>query len=117
MGIISEQINGKIINVDITSSNIKSAQYDTETETLTVTFNNGGIYEYYKFPWSHFTKFRMAESQGKFFNTNINGKYKFQKIKRRRIKSTPRHKKCYTQIWCCQKSNNSPNKPFFFLSR
>jgi hypothetical protein len=81
MGIISEQINGKIINVDITSSNIKSAQYDTETETLTITFNNGGIYEYYKFPWSHFTKFRMAESQGKFFNTNINGKYKFQKIK------------------------------------
>ena len=81
MGIISEQINGKIINVDITSSNIKSAQYDTETETLTITFNNGGIYEYYKFPWSHFTKFRMAESQGSFFSKNISRTYKYKKVK------------------------------------
>jgi lysyl-tRNA synthetase class 2 len=80
MGIISEQINGKIINVDIKSSNLKSAQFNTEDETLRVTFNNGSIYEYYKFPWSEFTKFRMSESQGKFFSGNINGKYKYQKI-------------------------------------
>jgi tRNA A58 N-methylase Trm61 len=81
MAIISEQINGKVITVDIRSSNLKSASFNTEDETLQVTFNNGGIYEYYKFPWENFTKFRMSESQGKFLNTHVNGKYKYQKIK------------------------------------
>lgn len=80
MSIISEKIEGKLINVDIKSSNIKHALYDTESKTLTITFNTGSIYEYYEFPWENFTKFRMCESQGKFFNTNINGKYTHKKI-------------------------------------
>jgi hypothetical protein len=80
MGIITEKIEGTIINVDIKSSNLKSASYNTETKNLTITFNNGSIYEYYDFPWEIFTKFRMSESQGKFFSTSINGKYKYKKI-------------------------------------
>ena len=81
MAIISEQISGKIITVEINSSNLKSASFNTEDETLRVTFNNGGIYEYFKFPWENFTKFRMAESQGKFLNAHVYGKYQHQKIK------------------------------------
>jgi hypothetical protein len=80
MGIISEKIEGKVILVEIQSSNLKRASFDTEKETLSITFNNGAIYEYYKFPWEKFTKFRMSESQGKFLNSNINGKYEFKKI-------------------------------------
>ena len=80
MAILSEKINGKEIMVEISSSNLKSASYNTESKLLTVTFNNGAIYEYYDFPWDKFTKFRMSESQGKFLNTNINGKYKFKKV-------------------------------------
>lgn len=80
MSIISEKIEGKTILVEINSSNLKSAGFDTESETLTITFNNGAIYEYYKFPWAKFTKFRMSESQGKFLNSNINGKYEFKKL-------------------------------------
>ncbi len=79
MGIISEKIEGKIINISIQSSNLKNASYNTETEDLTVTFNNGSIYVYNKVPWTKFTKFRMAESQGKFFNENIAKAYKYQK--------------------------------------
>lgn len=79
MGIISEQIEGKLINVSILSSNLKLASYNTETETLTVTFNNGSVYEYYKIPWGVFTKFRMADSQGKFFSSVIKT-YEFKKI-------------------------------------
>ena len=82
MGILSEKINGTIINVDIKSSNLKSASYDTESKTLTITFQNGSIYEYYEFPWEKFVKFRTSESQGKFLNTDINGKYKFKKIEK-----------------------------------
>ncbi len=80
MGIISEKIDGKNILVEINSSNLKKASYNTESKLLTVTFNNGSIYEYYEFPWDKFTKFRMSESQGKFLNTNINGKYNYKKV-------------------------------------
>ena len=80
MSIISEQIIGKVINVEINSTNLKSASYNTENKTLTVSFKNGSIYEYYEFPWEIFTKFRMSDSQGKFFSSQINGKYKYKKI-------------------------------------
>jgi hypothetical protein len=79
MAIISEKIEGKIINIDINSSNLKSASYDTESEDLTMSFNNGSIYVYNKVPWTIFTKFRMAESQGKYFNAEIARKYKYVK--------------------------------------
>lgn len=80
MAIISETIKGNLIEVIINSSNLKSATYNTENEDLTVTFNNGSIYEYNKVPWNKFTKFRLAESQGKYFNENIGRAYKFKKI-------------------------------------
>jgi len=81
MGIISEQISGNTISVEIKSSNLKSASYNTTTKTLTATFNNGSIYEYYELPWEIFTKFRMSDSQGKFFSTQISRTYKYKKIK------------------------------------
>jgi hypothetical protein len=81
MAIISERIEGKIISVDINSTNIKSATYDTESQVLTVNFNNGGIYEYQSVPWELFAKFRMSDSQGKFLNQHVKGKYSHTKIK------------------------------------
>ena len=81
MAILSEKIEGKMIEVTINSSNLKSATFDTESEDLTITFNNNTIYKYDKVPWTVFTKFRMAESQGKFFNENIGKKYKYTKAK------------------------------------
>ena len=81
MAIISEQLTGETINVEIKSSNLKFASFDTTNKILKVTFNNGSIYEYYDIPWQIFTRFRMAESQGKYFNTEISKKYKFKKIK------------------------------------
>lgn len=81
MAIISEQISGSTINVAINSSNIKFASYNTDSKILTITFNNESIYEYYGIPWLLFTKFRMAESQGKFFNVEIGKNFKYKKIK------------------------------------
>lgn len=80
MGITSEKIDGHLIEVLIASSNLKSAKYHTTEESLIVEFNNGAIYEYESVPWTIFTKFRMAESQGKYFNTEIGKKYKYKKI-------------------------------------
>lgn len=80
MAIKSEKIEGKLIINEIESSNIKKTIYDTGEEKLTVTFKNDIKYEYQKVPHSIYTKFRMAESQGGFFNKEIAKKYTYKKI-------------------------------------
>lgn len=80
MAIISEKIEGKIIEVLIESSNLKSAKYDTESKDLIVNFNSGGIYLYSNVPWEIFTKFRMSKSQGKYFNESISKSYTYKKL-------------------------------------
>lgn len=80
MAILTEKIEGSIIEVSIQSSNLKSAKYDTTSKELTITFNNGSIYVYSDVPWEIFTKMRMSESQGKFFNLNIAKKYNYKKL-------------------------------------
>ena len=80
MAILKEEILGtKIIN-EIKSSNIKKTEYDTETKKLVVVFNNGFKYEYDDIPHQTYTKFRMSESQGKFFTTEISKAYKYKKL-------------------------------------
>jgi hypothetical protein len=80
MGILKETIQGtKIIN-EIKSSNIKKTEYDTETKKLVVEFNNGIKYEYDEVPHQTYTKFRMSESQGKYFTTDIAKKFKYKKV-------------------------------------
>ena len=80
MGIVKETIQGtKIIN-EIKSSNIRNTEYDTETKKLVVEFNNGLKYEYDEVPHQTYTKFRMSESQGKYFTTDIAKKFKYKKV-------------------------------------
>ena len=80
MAILKEEIQGtKIIN-EIKSSNIKKTEYDTETKKLVVEFNNGFKYEYENVPHQIYTKFRMSESQGKFFTTDISNTFKYKKL-------------------------------------
>ena len=80
MAILKEEIQGtKIIN-EIKSSNIKKTEYDTETKKLVVDFNNGFKYEYEDVPHQVYTKFRMSESQGKFFTTDISKTFKYKKL-------------------------------------
>ena len=81
MAILSEKIEGKLIEFKIQSSNIKSSTYNTEDKTLLIEFNNNSLYQYNEVPWEVFTKFRMAESQGKYFNSDISKKYKYEKVK------------------------------------
>jgi hypothetical protein len=47
---------------------------------MLVEFNNGSKYEYDEVPHAIYTKFRMAESQGKFFTTDISKKFKYKKV-------------------------------------
>jgi hypothetical protein len=80
MGIISETISGtKIIN-KIESSNIVETEYDTSNKKLVVEFKNGTKYEYEDVPHQEYTRFRNAESQGKYFTTEISKNYKYKKL-------------------------------------
>lgn len=80
MAIIKEEIVGTKIKNQIKSSNIKSTEYDTETKDLVVEFNNGAKYKYDGVPHQVYTRFRVSESQGKFFTTDIAKKYPYKKL-------------------------------------
>jgi hypothetical protein len=79
MAITKEIISGtKIIN-EIKSSNVKRSEYDLDSKKLLIEFNNGIKYEYDEVPHKIYTQFRLAESQGKFFTTNIAKSFKYVK--------------------------------------
>lgn len=80
MGIKSEKIVGKQIINEIESSNLTKTVYNLEEKTLTATFKNGAEYEYVGVPHAVYTKFRLAESQGTFFNKEISKKYTYKKV-------------------------------------
>ena len=80
MAIAKEEIKGTKILNEIKSSNIKKTEYDTETKDLVVEFNNGFRYEYKNVPHNLYTQFRKAESQGKFFTTEISKKFSYKKL-------------------------------------
>ena len=80
MAIVKEEIKGTKILNEVQSSNLVRTEYDTETKKMIVEFKNGSKYEYEEVPHNIYTRFRMSESQGKFFNSDISKKYKFKKI-------------------------------------
>jgi hypothetical protein len=80
MAVKKEIIDGtKIIN-EIESTNIVRTEYDTTTKKMIAQFKNGTKYEYEDVPHNVYTKFRLAESQGKYFTTDISKKFKYKKV-------------------------------------
>ena len=80
MAIKKETIDGtKIIN-EIESTNIVRTEYDTATKKMITEFKNGAKYEYEDVPHNVYTKFRMSDSQGKYFTTDISKKFKYKKV-------------------------------------
>ena len=76
MGIKREEIKGTVILNEIESATIVRSQYDTESKDMIVEFKNGTKYQYNEVPHQTYTKFRMAESQGKYFSSDIANKIK-----------------------------------------
>jgi hypothetical protein len=58
------------------SSLLKETTYNALTYEFTVTFNNGKKYKYQKFVPETYKEFCSAESQGKFFLSDIRTRYK-----------------------------------------
>jgi len=82
MSIKTERILGKKIICEIDSTTLRKVEYDTSSRKLLVTFKGDIQYEYEDVPHSVFTKFRMAESQGSFFNKEVARKFTYNKIEK-----------------------------------
>jgi len=80
MAIKKTTIDGTKIICEVESSNMKTTTYDSETNILIVEFKNGIKYEYEKVPHNVYAQFRLSDSQGKFFNSNISKTYKYKKL-------------------------------------
>jgi hypothetical protein len=80
MAVKKEIIDGTRIINEIESTNIVKTEYDTATKKMIAEFKNGARYEYEDVPHNVYTKFRMAESQGKYFTTDISKKFKYKKV-------------------------------------
>ena len=80
MAITRTDIVGTKIICEIESSNLVKTEYDTDTNKLIATFKSGIMYEYEDVPHKIYAQFRLAESQGKYFNTDIAKQYKYKKI-------------------------------------
>lgn len=66
--------------IKVQSSNIKSCEYEAETEILTVTFHRGGTYRYYDVPNEVIEGLLESKSSGKYFHAHIRNKYQTEKL-------------------------------------
>jgi len=64
----------------VSSTNLASVGYDSETRTLRVEFKSGAVYEYYNVPEAEYQGLIDASSKGSYFHQNIKGRYSYSKI-------------------------------------
>lgn len=61
--------------VQLTSSSLRSADYDEDSEMLNLHFVNGRSYTFFKVPLNIYEGLRDARSPGQYFNQEIKGRY------------------------------------------
>jgi hypothetical protein len=67
-------------NIKVISSQIQAVEYDTETNTLIITFTKGARYEYKDVPNKVFLELIEADSIGSYFIKEIKTKYLYKLI-------------------------------------
>lgn len=66
--------------VQVVSSNIKEAGFDSQSGTLELLFSDGRIYQYFDVPESIYEQLVAAPSVGRFFHTEIRGVYRYARV-------------------------------------
>ncbi|WDS35274.1 KTSC domain-containing protein [Pseudoxanthomonas sp.] len=65
----------------VSSSNIASVGYKSDSETLEIEFlKNGAVYEYYNVPQLIYDQMMQSASIGQFFNSDIKNSYACSQI-------------------------------------
>lgn len=62
------------------SSNLARFGYEANSQTLTVEFKNGGLYNYYDVPANLFEAMKHAASKGQFLASQIKGNYRYARV-------------------------------------
>lgn len=62
------------------SSNIARYRYNSNAQTLTVEFKNGGTYDYYDVPDMVFAQMETAVSKGQFLAQHVKGVYRYARV-------------------------------------
>ncbi len=63
------------------SSVVAAIKYDARAARLRITFVSGKVYDYKNVPEDVYNAMRVASSKGMFLNTEIKGKYTYQKVR------------------------------------
>ncbi|MBM3118253.1 MAG: KTSC domain-containing protein [Chloroflexi bacterium] len=65
----------------VSSSNISSIGYDSESRTLEIEFHSGGVYQYFDVPQSIYDELMHASSHGSYFHRYVKDRYRWAKIR------------------------------------
>lgn len=63
----------------VSSSNLSSVGYDSDTNTLEIEFNSGTVYRYFDVPVHVYDDLMNSGSHGSFFSHNIKNTYSYEK--------------------------------------
>lgn len=64
----------------VSSTTVASIGYDPATEVLEVEFHKTGLYQYFNVPDFVYEEMMAAPSQGTYLNTNIKGRYQYERL-------------------------------------
>jgi hypothetical protein len=67
-------------DIPMPSTVIKSFEYDASSGTLTIRFVSGSVYAYYEVAENVYEEFRQFREKGIFYNQQIKGKFRFERI-------------------------------------
>ena len=64
----------------VSSSNLASIGYDSQTLTLEVCFKSGRIYQYFDVPENIYDGLRATGSPGGYLNRNVKGNFRYARV-------------------------------------
>lgn len=68
------------MKIELNSTMLNSADYNSVERELTIEFSNGDEYKYKDVPEEIFTELGTAQSAGKFFLAKIKNKFEYEKM-------------------------------------
>lgn len=75
-----DKTKNKMERTPVSSSNIRSIGYESDTSTLEIEFHKSGVYQYHGVPQEVYDALMQAGSHGTYFNSYIKNSYATTKL-------------------------------------
>jgi len=66
--------------IPLNSSDLRGAEYDAASATLTIVFHDGSVYEYFAVPYAEYVGLLNASSHGQYFHAHIKDRYRYRRV-------------------------------------